>query len=313
MRLLVLGASGFVGRHFARAGLAHLGAGIELRQTARNAEPGFDALDISDRAAVRHAIVEWQPTHVLNLAGIAETHSAAQDPDLAWRIHLDGVRVLGAAILDTAPETVLVNAGTGLVYGRSFIGGEPLDENAVLQPRDVYAASKGAGDLALMALAAEGLRCVLMRPFNHVGPGQVEAFVVPAFAAQIARIEAGLAPPVLHVGNLAAERDFLDVEDVVRAYALALVHGDALEPGLVLNVASGTPWRIEDVLAVLLELSPTRIAVEVDPTRMRPSDIPRALGDAGRAHRTLGWAPEISFETTLRATLEHWRARIAAR
>ena len=77
-----------------------------------------------------------------------------------------------------------------------------------------YAATKAAADLALGSMAEQGLRCVRLRPFNHTGPGQSEQFVVAAFARQIARIAAGLQPPLLEVGNIDTRRDFLDVRDV---------------------------------------------------------------------------------------------------
>jgi len=154
--------------------------------------------------------------------------------------------------------------------------------------------------------ARRGLDVVLMRPFNHAGPGQGEGFVVSAFAAQIARIEAG-AEPVIRVGDLEAERDFVDVRDVCDAYALALTA--PLTPGTALNLASGRARRIGDVLEALLSMSRVAIRVETDPDRLRPSEVPCALGDATRARALLGWEPRIPFEDTLRDALEDWRAR----
>jgi GDP-4-dehydro-6-deoxy-D-mannose reductase len=148
-----------------------------------------------------------------------------------------------------------------------------------------------------------------MRPFNHTGPGQSTAFVVPAFAAQIARIEAGLQAPVLKVGNLDALRDFLDVRDVADAYVRALFQPD-LASGTILNVASGVPRRIGDALEGLRALARCEIKVEPDPARMRPNDTPLAIGDAARARALLGWAPAIAWETTLADTLDFWREAV---
>jgi GDP-4-dehydro-6-deoxy-D-mannose reductase len=128
---------------------------------------------------------------------------------------------------------------------------------------------------------------------------------------QIARIEAGLAPPVIQVGNLDAERDFLDVRDVTDAYALAARQTAALEPGAIFNIASGVPRRIGDVLESLLALSRVTIDVVSDPARMRPSDLPRIIGKADRAKETLGWSPLRSFETMISDVLDDWRARVA--
>jgi GDP-4-dehydro-6-deoxy-D-mannose reductase len=165
--------------------------------------------------------------------------------------------------------------------------------------------SKAAADLALGALAEEGLRCLRFRPFNHTGPNQSEDFVLPNFAMQIARIKSGKQPALMRVGNLEAERDFLDVRDVAAAYVLAIVKSDKIESGTVLNIASGIPRRIRDVLDEMIRMSGTSVAVESDRGRVRPNDVKRFVGDASRAHRLLGWAPKFSFDQTLGEILEH--------
>ena len=316
MRVLLTGAGGFAAPHVAAALRETCGADVAIIATARHetrhpALGAVAALDVTDRAAVAAMVRRVAPTHVLHLAGIAAPAAANADPDAAWRVHLGGTRNLAAAILESVPDCRLLNVGSGMVYGASAAAGSPLDEAMVLAPIDDYAASKAAADLALGALAQRGLRCVRLRPFNHVGPGQSEAFALPAFAMQIARIEAGLMPPVLRVGNLCAERDFLDVRDVARAYALAARESAALDPGDILNVASGSAWRIEEVLARLLAQSGAAITVERDPTRLRPGDLPRIVGDAGRARARLGWAPAIPLDATLGAVLAACRARVA--
>jgi GDP-4-dehydro-6-deoxy-D-mannose reductase len=142
--------------------------------------------------------------------------------------------------------------------------------------------------------------------FNHTGPGQTEEFVVPSFAAQIARIETGLQPPVITVGNLDATRDFLDVRDVTSAYALVILKSADLDPGLVLNIASGAPRTIRSVLDELLTLSCAEITVESDPSRMRLNDTPVYVGSGEAARRLLGWAPRHSFSATLSEVLAYW-------
>ena len=156
-------------------------------------------------------------------------------------------------------------------------------------------------------MAAEGLEIVRLRPFNHTGPGQRPDFVVAAFAQQIARIRAGLQSRI-RVGDLTPERDFLDVRDVVRAYA-ACAGAPVLASGTILNIASGTPRRIGDVLADLLRLSGIEPDTETDALRLRPSDIPRASGDARAARELLGWSAEIPWERTLADVLDDWHAR----
>ena len=151
---------------------------------------------------------------------------------------------------------------------------------------------------------------IRVRPFNHTGPGQSASFVVPAFARQVARVSAGLQPPVLQVGALEPVRDLLDVRDVCAAYALCLRHADALTPGTVLNVASGEPRRVGDVLAALIAAGGIEAEVRTDAGRLRPTDIARAVGDATVARRVLGWAPAVPWPTTLRDVLADWHKRV---
>lgn len=311
LRLLVTGAAGFVGRHLLAEIGSRFGARAATTATARFAADGFAALDVTDGAAVHDALRAVRPTHVINLAAIAAPADARADPDTAWRLHARTPAALGRAILATVPGCWLLHVSSGMVYGRSGLTGERLDETAPLAPVDDYAVTKAAGDLALGAVVQEGLRCVVLRPFNHTGPGQSDAFAIPAFAAQIARIEAGLAEPVLRVGNLEAMRDFLDVRDVVRAYGLVIERSAAIAPGSVFNVASGTALRMEAMLATLLTLSREAIKVEPDPARMRPSDVACIRGDAARLHAATGWTPAIGHTEMLRAVLDDQRGRLA--
>jgi len=311
-RVLITGARGFVGPHAAEALHRVCGPEVEVFATAREAgeHPVFglvEVLDVTDGAAVAAAITHYAPTHVLHLAGIAAPAAVNADPEAAWRVHVQGARNLGLAILRDAPECWLLHVGSGMVYGDTAKLGLPLREDALLAPADEYSVTKAAADLTLGALARRGLRCLRFRPFNHTGPGQTAAFVVPAFAKQIAMIEAGLMQPVIRVGNLEAERDFLDVRDVARSYALAVRASQSLESGTIFNISSGVPRRIEEILNRLLAQTPVKITVEQDQKRLRPSDLPRFVGDAHRARELLGWAPEHTFEDTLVDVLNDWR------
>jgi len=313
-RVLVTGALGFVGPYLVEALRRSYENNIEIIATAKKAGQHamlgpVRAIDVTDRAAVEDAIAGANPTHVIHLAGIAAPTAVNADPDEAWRVHLHGTLNLARVILKRAPACWFINVGSALVYGESAKAGRALDENALLAPLDEYSASKAAADLALSPLIRSGLKCIRLRPFNHTGPGQSEAFVVPAFAAQIARIEARLTPPIIRVGNLDAQRDFLDVRDVANAYVLVMKNSERLESGTVLNIASGIPRRISDILASLIARSRVEISVEQDPMRQRPGDLPILLGDASRARRLLHWKPEYSFEDTLTALLNDCRAR----
>ncbi|RWM31955.1 MAG: NAD-dependent epimerase/dehydratase family protein [Mesorhizobium sp.] len=313
MRVLITGARGFVGPYVFEALHSVCGRGIAVVATSKDGGPHpvfgqVEALDVTDKVAVEEAIARHRPSHVIHLAAVAALRAAQADPQSTWRIHVHGALNVAHAILDKVPGCWLIHVGSGLVYGESAKIGRPLDENTLLAPIDDYAVTKAAADLALGALSRHGLKCIRMRPFNHTGPGQTEAFAVPAFAMQIARIEAGLAAPVIRVGNLDAERDFLDARDVASAYASVVSNSDDLVPNTIFNVASGVSWRMGHILEQLLAQSSVKIATEQDPLRLRPSDLPRIVGDANRAREQLGWVPEHPFEETLAAVLEHCRA-----
>lgn len=300
-RILVTGAAGFVGMHLLPI----------LAKAMPHATISASRFDVTDRIALRAAIRAERPDACVHLAAVSAVPAAQSDPDAAWRVNLHGTLDLARTLLEETPDCTLLFASTADAYGRSFQGGAALDESAPLAPMNVYGATKAAADLALGAMVPQGLRVIRVRPFNHTGPGQSGAFVVAAFARQIARIAAGLQPPVLHVGALDPQRDFLDVRDVCAAYACCLARADSLPPGAILNVASGIVRRVGDVLDSLLTIAGVKAQIEVDTTRLRPSEIPIASGDAAVARRLLDWTPRIAWETTLADVLKDWRGRVS--
>jgi GDP-4-dehydro-6-deoxy-D-mannose reductase len=304
--ILVTGASGFVGGHLLPAMRAAMPA-AKIVGTGS----GLVELDITQSAAVRRLVAELRPDICIHLAGKAALGAALADPARAWAVNLHGTLNLADAMQEFTPRGRLIFISSSECYGASFKSGQKLDETAPLAPLNLYAATKAAADLALGARVGLGLRLLRLRPTNHTGPGQSEDFVVPAFAGQIARIEAGLAPPEILVGALQPARDFLDIRDVCAAYAACVQRDAELPDDAILNIASGQAVPIGTILDLLLARTKCRITVRQDPARLRPVEIPTACGDASRAMRLLGWRPEFTLEQTLDSMLEFARRKQA--
>ena len=300
-RILITGATGFVGTHL---------IGV-LRREFPKADLLTDRFDITDAAAVHRAVRAASPDACIHLAGITALPAARRDPDQAWRVNLHGTLHLSDAVLAEAPNCRLLFVSSSEAYGRSFQSGTAIDEARPLAPMNTYAATKAASDLAIGARVADGLRAIRVRPFNHTGPGQTAQFVIPSFARQLARIAAGLQPPRMETGALDLQRDFLDVRDVCAAYAACLKLPDPLvAAGQILNLASGSPRRIGDILEQMRAIAGMEVEITTNTALLRPSEIPIAFGDSSRARRLLDWAPCIRWEQTLADVMEDWRQRI---
>ncbi len=209
----------------------------------------------------------------------------------------------GSRKLPEPPRVLLVSSAE--VYGGG--DGTPLDEEAPLRPSSPYAASKVAAEyLGVQEAIGRGLGVVRARPFNHVGPGQSDAFVVPGLAGRLAAAEASGVTEI-RVGNLTSVRDFTDVRDVVRAYRMLALTGVA---GEVYNVASGHPIAVSEVLEILVGLASTPVRPVVDQALVRPVDIPVLSGVSDKLRALTGWSPQIPLVDTLRDVLDEARAKL---
>ena len=263
------------------------------------------ACDLLDRELVLRVLERRQPHFIFHLAAQSFVPQALTAPGatltnniLSQLNLLEGCRVLGL-------DALVVVAGSAEEYGLARPDDMPLTEEQPFRPANPYAVSKIAQDmLGLQYWLAYGLRVVRLRPFNHFGPGQSDRFVLASFARQIVEAELGRTEPVVLTGDLSSERDFLDVRDVVRAYRLA---AQCATPGEAYNVASGIARRLSDLLDQLRARARVQIEVRRDPSRLRPSDIPRLVGDASKLRAATGWEPRIALETALDDTLAYWR------
>ena len=303
-RVLLTGASGFVGRHLG----AHLDdLGVEVVGTARGERPPdwrgeWRRLDVRDSEEAEAVIDAVQPSVVFHLA------AAKRDAPLEklLGVNVTGTQRLLAAVARAAPGARVVIAGSSAEYGLTPAHELPLDEQGALQPLGPYGVAKCAQSLLGLAAARAGANIVVTRTFNLVGPGEPATLVCGAFASQIAAREAGIEQGPLTVGNLNSERDFSDVRDAVRAYALAAVHGSK---GEIYNVCSGTPTRISSVLSMLIAKARTPIEV-AQSVPASPGDVPAQFGDASRLAAATGWTRAFALDQSLDDLLEWWRARL---
>jgi GDP-4-dehydro-6-deoxy-D-mannose reductase len=271
--------------------------------------------DIADAAAMQRALEISRPDWIFHLAAQSfvptswTSPGATLDTNVQGQVHLfEAVRRLFGGS-DPTPRIQI--ACSSEEYGLVHADELPITEDAPLRPLSPYAVSKVAQDLlAYQYHRSYGLDVVRTRGFNHTGPRRGHVFVCSNFAYQVASIEAGLQDAVIRVGNLDARRDFTDVRDMVRGYALSLEKG---EPGEAYNICQGASVSIRHVLEVLLELANLDVRIESDPARMRPSDVPILEGSADRFREATGWAPRIPFEQTLQDLLDYWRDRLAKR
>jgi GDP-4-dehydro-6-deoxy-D-mannose reductase len=315
-RILLTGAGGFVGGWVLRRLETGAGCDLEIFAGTRGRKiPSSLAktvcFDITEHDAVDEVLRDVKPSSVIHLAALSAVDEAHEAPSRAWEVNFHGTMNIAESILKHCPQAVFVFVSSSEVYGAGDQSlDSDLDEETPLDPMNPYAAAKAAADLMIGQMAREGLNAIRVRPFNHTGPRQTERFVVPAFAAQVARAEARLQDPVIRVGNLDARRDFLDVRDVANAYIRLAVSPPSFRPGMVLNLASGVGRRIGDILDELISLSRVKIGVERDSARLRVNETPLRIADARRIRAFLGWKPLIPWPKTLADVLEFWRMSV---
>jgi len=310
-RILVTGASGFVGGALvARLRRAYPEAAL-LGAASSGQVDGVDMvrLDLASTDSIVAVTRAFRPTDVIHLAAQSSVQGAFGSPRSVWETNVVGVLRLIDALREDAPDASLVFASSGEAYGRSFLAGQALDEDAPLQPENPYARSKAAAEMALRDLWGDRGRLVILRMFNHLGPGQDERFVAASFAAQVARAERGLGPAVIKVGDLSAERDFGDIRDLVEAYVSVLDNVDSFEARSVFNVCSGTTRPVRDIADLLMEFARIPISFEIDPARVRPQAVQRAAGSHAALTAATGWRPSRPFRETILSVLEGWRNR----
>jgi GDP-4-dehydro-6-deoxy-D-mannose reductase len=295
MRALITGGKGFVGQWLAS----------HLKDSGDEVVVIDIETDISDGPALRKVVATAAPDAIYHLAAMTHVGESWENPSEVLRVNVLGTAELLAAAreLPTAPSILVVSSAE--VYGTVSPEQLPLSEDAPTAPATPYAASKLAAEaVALQAWRGYRQPVIVVRPFNHIGPGQSPNFAVPALAKRI--VEARKKGDTsLRVGTLTTRRDFTDVRDVVVAYRLLMEHGQA---GTIYNVCSGRDVAISEVADELLALAQAKLELVIDPALVRPVDVPVLRGDAGLLHAATGWAPSIPLATTLADVLTSWEA-----
>jgi len=318
MRVLITGITGFAGSHLAEYILArHPGVEVfgivrwrsrmENILTIREKVELCEA-DLKDMVSLQGCLAHVRPDRIFHLAAQSFVPTSWKCPAETLAINAIGEINLFEAILALNQTPKIQIAGSSEEYGQVFSDEIPMKETNPLRPLSPYAVSKVAQDLlAFQYHKSYAVRAIRTRGFNHTGPRRGDVFVTSSFARQIAEIEKKKRPPVIHVGNLEAKRDFTDVRDMARAYWLSLEKG---VEGEVYNIGSGQAYSMQEVLDLLMSFSRSKMEVMVDPARLRPSDVPVLLSDSSKFRALTGWRPMIPFKQTILDLLNYWRERV---
>ena len=310
MKALVVGGGGFVGPYLVRHLKDELGYEVTVTKTEKETLAMDGAvvknLDILDKNQISELLNEEKPDYLFHLAAQSSVAYSWKNPTLTVDVNIKGCVNLLEAVKDADEKPRVLLIGSGEEYGHIKKDECPIIEDNVLRPGNIYAATKSCQNmLGKIYSDAYGLDIMMVRAFNHIGPNQTPVFVVADFCKQVADIEKGKQEPVIYVGNLSAKRDFTDVWDVVKAYALLVKGG---KRGETYNVGRGHAVAIEDILKEIVSMSDKDIEVKVDEKKLRPVDVPIIEPDIEKIKKEVGWEPVIELRQTLEETLEYWRS-----
>ncbi len=298
MNVLLVGGTGFVGGHLQH----HL-------QTTSTVDILDESVDIRNPEQLTRFIAEKTLDAVIHLAAQSSVPESFKNPHETFGINFMGTLNVLMALQSARFHGRMLYIGSGDIYGLLADKDLPVAEDRPLKPKNPYAVSKVAAEaLCYQWSQTADFKIVMVRPFNHIGPGQSERFALSDFAKQITEIKLRRHEPLLHVGDIDVTRDFTDVRDIVRAYGLLLERG---KNGEVYNVCSGREYSIRSLLLRLIAIAGIDVTICQDNDRLRPSEQRRILGSFDKLRKDTGWEPKIAIEQTLHDILDDWSAKLA--
>lgn len=286
MRALVTGSDGFVAQHLIR----------HLRDNGDEVHGIDRERDVTDARSMQEVFEWFLPDVTYHLAALTHVGDSWKNASEFTRVNVVGTQRVLDASFDAVPAATTIVVSSSEVYGISREEDQPLRESFRVAPANPYSSSKvEAEHVARDATRFRAQRVVIARPFNHLGPGQSPNFVVPALVSRLLDARDRGDQSIL-VGDLSTRRDFSDVRDVVRAYRLLSQLGVA---GEVYNVASGHDIALSDIAHQLVARLAPHVELVVDPSLLRPVDLPVSRGSYDKLHQATGWAPQIPLHVSL--------------
>lgn len=300
-KLAITGVSGFVGQHLAAlakdAWEVHgIGFSPTANDTVRKNLASYYGCDLTDKAAVQKLPLSEYDV-IVHLAGLASPAESFAEPAKFIADNTAMLINLCEPLVAAKAKTRVIMVSSGAVYDGSQP--MPLTEMSATAAANPYVVSKLAMEELAAYYRARGLGCVVVRPFNHIGPGQLPGYLVPDLIAKLRAYQTSGEP--LKVGNLTTRRDYTDVRDVARAY-LALAKAESLKSSAY-NVCSGKSYSGQEILQLLAKTMGVDLSadtVQVDQSLIRPTDIAEIYGSSELLQKETGWQPSIPIEQTLK-------------